>query len=237
MVEVKDLTEVTVSELWKEVKGEDDWWGDVKQETLRFVQRLLEGAMEGELLDRLAAGRYRRVEQRRGYRNGYRYRGFQTPYGLIEYLRIPRDRNGEYQPSVLPRYQRRHEEVNQLVREMFLTGVSTRKVREEVEPLLGEGISAQTVSRICRSLDAEVRRYQGRCLLDCYQYLLFDGVVLKVKGPSGVKKRLVLCAYGIQLDGRRELAPALMECSHHRPNAICTLHSSIRTIILSGNVL
>lgn len=205
MVEVKDLTEVTVSELWKEVKEEEDWWGDVKQETLRFVQRLLEGAMEGELVDRLAAGRYRRVEQRRGYRNGYRSRGFQTPYGLIEHLRVPRDRNGQYQPSVLPRYQRRHEEVNGLVREMFLTGVSTRKVREVVEPLLGEGISAQTVSRICRSLDAEVRRYQSRYLLDCYQYLLFDGVVLKVKGAAGVKKRLVLCAYGIRRDGRREL--------------------------------
>jgi transposase-like protein len=76
------------------------------------------------------------------------------------------------------------------VREMLLTGVSTRKVQEVVEPLLGEGVSAQPASRICRSLGAEVRRYQGRCLLDCYQYLLFDGVVLKVKGPSGVKRRL-----------------------------------------------
>jgi len=205
MVQVKDLTEVRVRDLWREVKDEEDWWGDLRKESLGVVQRLLEGAMEGELLEQLWAGRYRRTELRRGYRNGYRKRSILTELGLLERLRVPRDRDGQYQPTVLPRYQRRQEGVNRLVREMFLSGVSTRKVREVVEPLLGAGVSAQTVSRITRSLDGEVKRYHRRPLADHYRYLLLDGIVLKVKGATGVRKRLVLCAYGITTQGQREL--------------------------------
>ena len=88
---------------------------------------------------------------------------------------------------------------------MFLTGVSTRKVTEVLEPLLGASMSAQTVSRITRSLDAEVRRYQSRPLEDKYLYLLLDGIVLKVKTATGVVRRLVLCAYGITPGGHREM--------------------------------
>lgn len=205
MVQVRDLTELSVRDLWREVKEQEDWWGDLKQETLQVVQRLLEGAMEGELLEQLWAGRYRRTELRRGYRNGYRSRSLLTELGLVEHLRVPRDREGRYQPTVLPRYQRRQEKVNGLVQEMFLSGVSTRKVQEVVEPLLGTGVSAQTVSRITRSLDGEVQRYQQRPLEEWYQYLLLDGITLKVKGATGVKKRLVLCAYGITPQGHREL--------------------------------
>lgn len=205
MVQVKDLTELKVRDLWQEVKDDGEWWGDLKQETLRVVQRLLEGAMEGEMLEQLWAGRYRRTELRRGYRNGYRQRSLLTELGLIERLRVPRDREGRFQPGILPRYQRRQGEVNRLVREMFLQGVSTRKVEEVLEPLLGASLSAQTVSRITRSLDAEVRRFHQRPLEDRYQYLFLDGITLKMKGATGVKKRLVLCAYGITFRGQREL--------------------------------
>jgi transposase-like protein len=205
MAQVRDLTQLTVKDLWREVKDEEEWWGELKQETLRVVQRLLEGAMEGELLAQLRAGRYRRTEVRRGYRNGYRRRDLLTELGLVEHLRVPRDREGRYQPTVVARYQRRQEKVNGLIREMFLQGVSTRKVQEVVEPLLGSQVSAQTVSRITRSLDREVQRFHRQPLEDCYQYLFLDGITLKVKGATGVKKRLVLCAYGVSTTGRREL--------------------------------
>ena len=205
MVQVRDLTEATVRDLWEEVKDEDEWWGDIKDITMRGVKRLLESAMEQELLEELYAGKYRRTELRRGYRNGYRYRGLLTELGPVEHIRVPRDRDGTYRTRVLPRYQRRQKRVNRMVRQMFLAGVSTRRVEEVIKPLLGEGVSAQTVSRICRSLDAEVQRYHARPLLGYYQYLFLDGIVLRVKGATGVKRRLVLCAYGIRYDGVREL--------------------------------
>jgi putative transposase len=88
---------------------------------------------------------------------------------------------------------------------MFLAGVSTRRVGEVLLPVLGEAPSPQTVSRVARSLDAEVQRFHNRPLSDHYLYLLLDGITLKVKGALGSKKRLVLCAYGITPDGRREI--------------------------------
>jgi putative transposase len=205
MVMVKDLTELTVKDLWKEVKGEEDWWDDIKAPTLRLVKRLMESAMEAEILEELRASRYRRSHLRRGYRNGYRHRSLLTEFGLLEKIRVPRDREGSYQTGVIPRYQRRQQQVDRLVREMFLSGVSTRRVEEVVRPLLGDGLSAQTVSRITRSLDAEVHRYHHQRLEDNYLYLVLDGITLKVKGANGVKKRLVLCAYGIAPAGQREL--------------------------------
>lgn len=206
MVQVRDLTELKVGDLWREVKGdEEEWWGDVKQQTMEMVKRLLESAMEEELVECLRVGRYRRTELRRGYRNGYRQRNLLTELGLVEHLRVPRDRGGTYQPGVLGRYQRRQGQVNQLIRELFLAGVSTRRVGEVLAPVLGQAPSPQTVSRVAQSLDAEVRRYHMRPLRDCYRYLILDGVYLRVKGASGVKRRLVLCAYGISCEGKREI--------------------------------
>jgi putative transposase len=205
MVQVKDLTELTVKDLWQEVKGEEDWWGELKVETRNLVKRLLESAMDEEVLEHVRVRRYERSDTRSGYRNGYRRRSLLTEFGLLDAIRVPRDREGSYQPRVMARYERRQRRVDRLVREMFLSGVSTRRVEEVVRPLLGEGVSAQTVSRITRSLDAEVIRYHSRRLDDGYVYLVLDGITLKVKSASGVKKRLVLCAYGITSDGRREL--------------------------------
>jgi transposase-like protein len=92
-----------------------------------------------------------------------------------------------------------------MIREMFLAGVSTRRVSEVLATIKGEHVSAQTVSNIIRSLDTEVNRFHCKRLADVYQYLFFDGISLKVKGAGKVHKRQVLCAYGITLWGQREL--------------------------------
>ena len=169
MVQVKDLTELTLEDRWSEVKDEEEWWDEIKPRTLAAVKHLLEDAMESELIDQLLAARYRRTEVRRGYRNGYRYRGLLTELGPIEQIRIPRDRDGRYQTKVIPRYERRQRRVNQMVRQMFLSGVSTRRVREVIEPLLGEGISAQTVSRIRPRLECAKRMGGHRPHADAFE--------------------------------------------------------------------
>lgn len=199
MVLVKDLTELTVKDLWREVKDEDGWWGDFKEEVLRVVKRLLEGAMEEEMMEQLRAGRYRRTELRRGHRHGHRHRSLLTELGLVEHLRVPRDREGLYQPTALQRYQRRQERVNGLMRDCLLAGVSTRQVgavlalpEEGLAPILGEAPSPQTVSRIARSpsLTGEVRRFHRRPLKDIYCYLILDGPSFgRMVSPSRLRGR------------------------------------------------
>lgn len=204
MVQVKDLTETTVKDLWRGVK-EEEFWEDVNSEVLRHVWKLLNNALEEELLFHLQATRYQRNAERRGYRNGYRERDLLTRWGLLEKIRVPRDRDGQFQPEVLGRYQRRESKINEIVRELFLRGISTRKVEEAVFPLLGEGISAQTVSGICLSLQEEVEAYHRRPLVDSYLYLFLDGITLRVKNARRAQKRLLLCAYGISITGKREM--------------------------------
>ena len=138
MVQVGDLTELTLRDLWREVKDENDWWGELKGQTMRLVKRFLESAMDEEILEHVRVRRYQRSEVRRGYRNGYRYRSLLAEFGLLEEIRVPRDREGSYRPGVLPRYRRRQRQVDRMVREMFLSGVSTRRVQEVVTPLESE---------------------------------------------------------------------------------------------------
>lgn len=205
MVQVKDLTELTLEDLWQEVKWQsDDWWQELEETQLRIVKTILESSLEEELLAELGAGRYKRTNSRRNYRNGHYERSFATKYGVIKALRVPRARKS-YQSQILPRYQRRQEQVQKMIREMFLSGVSTRRVGEVLSTVGGEKVSPQTVSRVLRSLDREVHLFQSRPLGDIYQYLFLDGICLKVKGAVGRQKRQVLCAYGIRWDGKREV--------------------------------
>jgi len=204
MVQVKDLTETTLKDFWHGVKTEEEWWGDVSEEVLRFLKTLLEGSLEEEILEELMVDRYRRSQIRRGYRNGYYQRSLLTRFGVIKSLQVPRTREG-FSSKLLPHYQRRPTEVDNLVRECFLGGLSTRRVDEVLKPVLGEKLSPQAISRVARSLDREVNRYHNRPLWAQYQYLFLDGITLKVKSVLGVKKRLVLCAYGITCTGKREM--------------------------------
>jgi putative transposase len=87
----------------------------------------------------------------------------------------------------------------------FCLGLSTRKAAAVLAPVLGEKVSASTISRIARSLDREVSGYHSRKLQDQYRYLFFDGVVLKSKGALKVQKKILLCAFGITTDGRQEM--------------------------------
>jgi putative transposase len=86
------------------------------------------------------------------YRNGYYFRDFLTQLGRLAGVRIPRTRKG-FRSQVLPRYQRRQAAVNQLIREAFLRGISTRQVSDVLQPVLGETYSAQAISNITRQLD------------------------------------------------------------------------------------
>jgi len=204
MVMVKDLTELTLKDLWKEVKNEDEWWADISEHTLRMVKAILESSLEEELLEFLRASRYQRTEVRKGWRNGSYEKSLYTRFGVIKDLRVPRARES-YPSKIIPRYQRRQNEVDEMIRDMFLAGVSTRRVGEILAKIKGEQISAQTVSRIASGLDTEVHLFHNRPLLDEYRYLFFDGICLKVKGYAGVHKRMVLTAYGITTTGRKRI--------------------------------
>ena len=118
---------------------------------------------------------------------------------------MPRARGLSPERAVLGRYQRRCAKVGQLIRNVFLRGVSTREVGEVLQELLGQPVSAATVSRVAATLDREVERFHQSPLGDDWRYLVLDGVCLRVKGATKARRRLVLCAYGIGVNGERRL--------------------------------
>lgn len=170
------------------------------------LKRLIEQALLAERDRYLDLGYYEHNPVFRfDYRNGYYFRDFATRLGLLRRLRIPRTRKG-FRSQMLPRYQRRQEAVNELVRQAFLRGISTRQVGQVLEPVLGEAYSAQTVSNITRALDHAVEQFHRRPLRDESIYLFLDGVVLKVRDATAkVRCRRVLVAYGVLPSGRRQI--------------------------------
>ena len=108
-------------------------------------------------------------------------------------------------PKVIPRYRRHRPVVDRLLRETFLCGVSTRRVGACVRGVLGEAVSASTVSRVCEVLSREVSAFHRRPLKDHYRYLLLDGLFFRVRGALGPRRKVLLCAFGITEEGRKEL--------------------------------
>ena len=201
----KALTDRSVAERWQEVKGAEQWWDDLHNTMRNSMKRLLEDSLESELLEQIQAAAYQRNPDRVDYRNGHRFRSLQTRLGVIVNLRVPRSRDGTYQSRILPRFGRREAAVEDLICDAFLGGLSTRRVGEVLEPLLGEPVSASTVSQITKSLDAEVRLYHNRPLPTNIVYVFLDGIVLKVKGGAKVQRKVILAAYGVTSQGERVL--------------------------------
>jgi putative transposase len=170
-----------------------------------LLRELLEQTMRDTVANQVQAGWHeRRPDQRRGYRNGTYPRRLLTTVGQIV-LEVPRTREFPSPvQAVLDRYQRRMVEVDAMLRQVFLRGVSTRESGAVLEALCGAEVSATTVSRLTRSLEDAAQAFHTRPLADRYRYLLLDGVYLRVREGVTVKRRVVLCAYGITPAGERE---------------------------------
>ncbi len=169
-----------------------------------MVQRLVQETIQSEFDAFLGAQPYERSDGRRGWRNGYKSRGLKTRVGKIE-LSVPQDREGRFQPSLFERYERSEKALVAALIEMYVQGVSTRKVSKIVERLCGHMISASAVSSITKKLDDEVTAWRTRSLGGKrYRYLVIDAHYERVRREGHVLSTAVLWVVGIGADGYRE---------------------------------
>jgi transposase-like protein len=182
----------------------ESFWGDLYGQARRKVEEALN--RESLRLREAAVDCEPRKQKptRRGQRNGFYYRDFVSRFGTLR-LKVARTREQGFLPGGLERFQRRAAEVMLLIREAFLRGLSTRQVGRVVAILTDEVVSAQTVSKLSRSLDHLVRAFHQRRLKDEWAYLFLDGVSLRVRRPAGHKRVQMLVAYGVRHDGSRQL--------------------------------
>ncbi len=207
---VRALPELKVSDLVREYKSSfEDTWEGLDKTAKGLKKQLIEAALEAERTEFLLCRSYERTQERTDYRNGYWTRHIILKDGRLE-IKMPRIRGLGYESAVIRRYQQRTKDVDAALLRIFLYGASTRLTGQALRPLIGEAVSAQTVSNIAKSLDGAVRSYHRRKLEDKYLYLFLDGIVLKTRSGTGAKKKTVLVAYGIRLDGKRELIDFLV---------------------------
>jgi len=169
-----------------------------------LVKEAFEGIMRLDLDAYLGAGRYERSRSRRGHRHGFRPRRLLTSVGVVD-LSVPRSRVKGYKPEVFERYKRVHRVVDKGIKEIFLQGVSTRRVRDVLDCLCGDGVSAGYVSQVVKGLDREVRRFENEPIEDEYAFLFLDALSVRIRYGLKAKRRLVLMGYGIRRDGSRRL--------------------------------
>jgi len=169
------------------------------------VKAIIEQVLEEEMTEHLAAGYRERTPSRRGERNGHYTRGLITPVGRIEQLKVPRDREGTFLTEVFERYKRMTGEVEEAVLEMYLQGVSTRKIAAITEGLSRIRISKDAVSRIAQRLEEELSAWRERPLELAYPYLYLDASYFKVNWGGRVVDLALLVAIGVNEEGYREV--------------------------------
>ena len=166
------------------------------------VEEVVQQILEAEMDEALGAEKSQRSPNRRGYRSGHYSRTLVTRVGKLE-LRVPQDRQGHFRSEVFERYQRSEKALVGALAEMYVQGVSTRKVKAITEELCGHEFSSATVSRINESLDGELSKFAERRLEEEYPYLVLDARYEKVREDGVVRSQAVQVAIGINREGRR----------------------------------
>ena len=169
-----------------------------------LMKEALQEVLEGEMTEFLGAAPSERTDGRQGYRAGYYGRNLVTRIGKLE-LRIPRDRSGEFSTALFERYARSEKALVAALAEMYVQGVSTRKVTAITEELCGHSFSASAISTINKGLDQTLARFAQRQLDEPYPYLILDARYERVREAGVIAHRAVLVAIGINWDGQRQV--------------------------------
>lgn len=178
---------------------------------------MLQELLEEEMTAFLGAEHYERSEDRRGWRNGYKPRSFKTRVGKLELL-IPKDREGNFQTELFQRYQRSEKALVLAIVEMYLKGVSTRKVKAITEALCGLDVSRSQVSNLTKCLEEDIQRWRNRPLEKKYLYLVVDARYEKVRRGSRVVSEGVLIVVGISEEGNREILGTWLASTESEPS-------------------
>lgn len=170
-----------------------------------IVERVVQEVLEAEMTAHLHAEPYERSAGRRGYRNGYKPRTLNTRVGTLS-LQVPQDRDGTFSTQLFARYQRNEKALVLALMEMYVEGVSTRKVREITEVLCGTSFSKSLVSELAGQLDTELDTWRNRPLTETtHPYLSVDARYEYVRHDGRIVSQGVLIVAGVREDGHREI--------------------------------
>lgn len=170
------------------------------------LELLMNAAMKIEREQFLGASQHERTEERKGYANGYKPKGFQSRLGALD-LEVPQVRGLGFYPQSLEKGSRSERALKLAIAQMYLEGVSTRRVQDITEKLCGYDVSSTQVSRLTQELDGQFEQFRNRKIGEIC-YLILDAVYLKVRHNGSVIDMAILLAYGVNFEGKREILGA-----------------------------
>jgi len=168
------------------------------------LQSVLQEILEAEMTEALGASKSERTADRVGHRSGYYDRKLITRVGVLE-LRVPQDRAGHFSTELFGRYQRSEKALVSALAEMYVQGVSTRKVKAITEELCGHSFSASTISEAAAKMDETLKAFFGRRLEEPYPYLIVDARYERVREGGAIVSQAVFVAIGVDWEGRRQV--------------------------------
>ena len=178
-----------------------------------LIQVIINAAMQAERQQYLKAEPYQHTEEREGHANGYKPKTVHTRVGNITFA-IPQVREGGFYPEALEKGLRSERALLLALAEMYVQGVSTRKVKAVTEKLCGVALSSTQVSHAAALLDTELEKWRNRALGE-YVYLFLDAYYEQVREDGQVRHLAVLVAVGVNPDGKREILGVSVSLSEH----------------------
>ena len=174
--------------------------GELRELVRRTVEDTLNALLEEEADDLIGADRYERTAGREAYRAGHYERGLTTTSGQVT-LRMPKLKGMRFATAIIERYKRRETSVEEAMIEMYLAGVSTRRIEDVSEILWGASVSASTVSNLSDKAFEAVEEWRSRPLTRKYPYVFVDGIYLKRSWGGSFENVAVMVAIGVNDDG------------------------------------
>ncbi len=171
------------------------------------VEETLNALLDKEADELVNAQKYERSRGRQGYRSGHYKRNFQTTAGEVE-LNVPKLKGVPFETAIIERYRRRESSVEEALIEMYLAGVSVRRVEDITEALWGTKVSPGTIGNLNKKAYEHIEQWRTRPLSGRYPYVYVDGVYLKRSWGGEIQNVSVLVAIGVNEDGCREIIGA-----------------------------
>jgi len=168
------------------------------------IEAQVQAALKAEMSQAIGAEKGERTATRVSYRSGYYSRLLNTRVGTLE-LRVPQDRLGRFSTELFARYQRSEKALVGTLAEMYVQGVSSRKVKAVTEALCGHSFSASAISNINKSLDEALRAFAHRRLNEPFPYLILDARYERVREAGVIISQAVLIAVAVDGEGRRQI--------------------------------
>ena len=178
---------------------------DIKDMLKELLGETIQTMLEGEIEEELGYSKYNYEEKKtQNSRNGYSPKKVRSEYGEVE-LNIPRDRNNEFEPQIIPRYQREITGIEGQIIALYAKGMSNRDIEDHLKNIYGIEVSATMISKITDKILPEIKEWQTRRLEEVYPIVFMDAIHYSVRQDGIVIKKAVYVLIGINLKGEKEV--------------------------------